>query len=261
MTGGSSGIGRATVVALARRGFDVALTFHSRATEAKLVAEAARALGVRAATRQVDLHDAAAGAAAVDALADELGRVDVLVNNAATNPREPFLTQSLDRWRATLEVDLTSPLACAQSAARRMVAQGDGGRIVNVTSVLEHVPLPTGAAYCSAKAALGMLTRVMALELAEHGIRVNAVAPGHTVTPMNYAEEPDGAAATTWPTIPLGRSAAPEEIANAIAFLSSREANYATGGTLLVDGGLLLVSGPGVLQQATGLPPSAAGSD
>jgi NAD(P)-dependent dehydrogenase (short-subunit alcohol dehydrogenase family) len=256
VTGGSSGIGRATVLALARRGLDVGFTYRSRRTDAEAVAAAARSHGVRAATRQLDLRDAADGAAAIDALADQLGRLEVLVNNAATNPRGPFLEQSLDAWRTTLEIDLTGPLACAQAAARRMIAQGGGGRILNVTSVLEHVPLPHGGAYCAAKAALGMLTRVMALELAEHGIRVNAVAPGHTATAMNYGQARVEAGATDWPAIPLGRSATPEEIANVIAFLCARESSYATGGTFLVDGGLLLVAGPGVLQEATGLPPS-----
>ncbi|MCW2951310.1 MAG: oxidoreductase [Conexibacter sp.] len=256
VTGGSSGIGRATVLALARRGFDVGLTYRSRRRDAEAVAAAARSHGVRAATHALDLCDAGRGAAAVDALADELGRVDVLVNNAATNPRGFFLQQSLAAWRATLEIDLTGPLACAQAAARRMVAQGGGGRIVNVTSVLERVALPQGGAYCVAKAGLGMLTRVMALELAEHGIRVNAVAPGHTATPMNDGDRRVEAGGTDWPTIPLGRSAAPEEVANVIAFLCADESSYATGGTFLVDGGLLLVAGPGVLQEATGLPPS-----
>jgi NAD(P)-dependent dehydrogenase (short-subunit alcohol dehydrogenase family) len=256
VTGGSSGIGRATVLALARAGLDVGFTYRSRRTDAEAVAAAARSHGVRAATHALDLRDAGRGAVAVDALADELGRVDVLVNNAAANPRAAFLRQSLEAWRATLEIDLTGPLACAQAAALRMVAQGGGGRIVNVTSVLERVPLPHGGAYCAAKAALGMLTRVMALELAEHGIRVNAVAPGHTATAMNYGEAHVEAGATDWPAIPLGRSAAPEEIANAIAFLCARQSSYATGGSFLVDGGLLLVAGPGVLQEASGLPPS-----
>jgi len=102
-----------------------------------------------------------------------------------------------------------------------------------------------------------MLTRVMALELAEHGILVNAVAPGHTATPMNYGDEEVDVGSTSWPQIPVGRSADPSEIAAVVAFLASSGASYATGATLLVDGGLLLVSGPAVLQQATGLPPSS----
>jgi hypothetical protein len=134
VTGGSSGIGRATVLALARAGLDVGFTYRSRRTDAEAVAAEARSHGVRAATYALDLRDAGRGAVAVDALADELGRVDVLVNNAAANPRAAFLRQSLEAWRATLEIDLTGPLACAQAAALRMVAQGGGGRIVNVTS-------------------------------------------------------------------------------------------------------------------------------
>lgn len=257
ITGGSSGIGRATVLELARRGYDVGFTFRTREAEAAATADVVRSLGRRAETRRLDLERADDGIPAVEDLARALGGVDVLVNNAATNPRRSLLQQSLDDWRVALEVDLTGPLACGQAAARAMVERGAGGRIVNVTSVLQEVPLPGGGAYCAAKAALGMLTRVMALELAEHGITVNAVAPGHTATPMNYAGMHVDAATTHWPQIPIKRSAEPAEVAAVIAFLASEEASYTTGGSYLVDGGLLLVSGPGVLQDATGLPPSS----
>jgi len=257
VTGGSSGIGKATVLALARAGFDVGFTYRSRANAARSTAEEARAAGRRAAVRRLDLSDAEAGSFAVQELIDELGGVDLLVNNAAINPRRWLLDESAEGWRRTLEVNLTGPMLCAQTAARSMVARDAQGRIVNVTSVLQEVPLPGGAAYCTAKAGLGMLTRVMALELAEHGILVNAVAPGHTATPMNYGDEEVDVGSTSWPQIPVGRSADPSEIAAVVAFLASSGASYATGATLLVDGGLLLVSGPAVLQQATGLPPSS----
>lgn len=257
VTGASSGIGRATVLALAHAGYDVGFTYRTHRAEGVAVAELAESSGVRVETRRLDLARADAGAEVVDELAEALGGVDVLVNNAATNPRRRFLDETLDDWRATLEVDLTGPLACAQAAARAMVAAGNGGRIVNVTSVLELVPLTAGAAYCAAKAALGMLTRVMALELAEHAITVNAVAPGHTVTPMNYAGPLPRPGDTRMARIPLQRSAAPDEIAAIIVFLASDAAGYTTGATFVADGGLLLVSGPGVLQEVTGLPPSS----
>jgi NAD(P)-dependent dehydrogenase (short-subunit alcohol dehydrogenase family) len=136
-----------------------------------------------------------------------------------------------------------------------MLAAGRGGRIVNVTSILAATPLAGGGAYCAAKAGLELATKVMALELAEAGVTVNAVAPGHTATPMNFAPDELQAERIPRPVIPAGRAATPEEIAAAIVFLASPEASYATGASLLVDGGLLQVSGPQSLQDATGLPP------
>jgi NAD(P)-dependent dehydrogenase (short-subunit alcohol dehydrogenase family) len=256
VTGGSSGIGKATVLELARRGFAVGFTYRSRSGDARALVDEIVDAGGPCCAEQANFTDPRIALLATTRLIDVLGGVDVLVNNAAINPRRQLADEGLDSWNATLSVNLTSPMLCAQLVAERMRAQGHGGRIVNVTSVLEHVPLEAGGAYCAAKGALGMLTRVMALEWARDGILVNAVAPGHTATPMNYGAAEVDAQATDWPTIPLGRSADPSEVAAFIGFLTSEQASYATGGSHVVDGGLLLVSGPGVLQAATGLPPS-----
>jgi NAD(P)-dependent dehydrogenase (short-subunit alcohol dehydrogenase family) len=140
-----------------------------------------------------------------------------------------------------LATDLDGPFLCAQRAARRMAAAGRGGRIINVTSVHEHVPLRGSSAYCAAKGGLGLLTKVMALELAEHGITVNAVAPGEIATPMTGAHDEDPATIER-PKIPLGRPGAAREIAGAIAFLASADASYVTGESFVVDGGLLLMA-------------------
>jgi NAD(P)-dependent dehydrogenase (short-subunit alcohol dehydrogenase family) len=179
----------------------------------------------------------------------------VLVNNAGVNRRATLLEETIAGFDRTLAVNLVGPWACAQAAARHMIDAGRGGRIVNVTSVLAFVPLEGGGAYGAAKAGLEALTKVLALELAPHGIKVNAVAPGHTATPMNYGPDDLRAATISRPVIPTARAAAPDEIAAAIAFLASPAASYATGASLLVDGGLLLASGPQSLQDATGLPP------
>jgi NAD(P)-dependent dehydrogenase (short-subunit alcohol dehydrogenase family) len=176
----------------------------------------------------------------LDDLAERLGRLDVLVNCAARMQSGGFLELGLEEWRRVIDVNLTGTFAVAQAAAHRMARAG-GGRIINVTSVHEHIPLRGGAAYCAAKGGLGMLTKVMALELAEHGITVNAVAPGETATAMTGREDVDPLDRSR-PGIALGRSGDAREIAAAIAFLAGPDAAYVTGHSLVVDGGMLLMA-------------------
>lgn len=258
VTGASSGIGRATALALAADGCDIGLTYRANAAGAKALVEEIASLGRKAATVSLDLANPRDAGSAIDKLAGDLGGgLDVLVNNAGLNRRAEVLDEDFDGWQTTLAVNLVGAWACAQASARHMIKNGRGGRIVNVTSILAFTALTGGGAYCAAKAGLEALTKVMALEFASHGITVNAVAPGHTATPMNYRERELGAGQIDRPVIPLRRAASPEEIAGAIAFLASSEGSYVTGASLLVDGGLLLASGPQSLQNATGLPPSS----
>jgi NAD(P)-dependent dehydrogenase (short-subunit alcohol dehydrogenase family) len=241
VTGSDSGIGKATAVRLARDGFDVGVTWRSDDAGAKGTGEEVTAAGRRAEVRQLDLSRLPGAADVVDELADALGGLDVLVNNAGTGAFNPFLDLGLDEWRHVLTVDLDGPFVCAQRAARRMVEQGSGGRIINVTSVHEHVPLEGSSAYCAAKGGLGLLTKVMALELAEHGITVNAIAPGEISTPMTGQHDVDPATQER-PGIPLGRPGVASEIAAAISFLAGPDASYVTGTSFVVDGGLLLMA-------------------
>lgn len=257
VTGASSGIGAATARLLADAGYDVGITYRANRDGAEQVAGAIVDRGRRAAVAQLDLEAPAEAQRAVTQLAEALDPPSVLVNNAATNPRVAVLDASVDDWQACLDANLVGPWACARAAARLMIDAGHDGRIVNVTSILAFVPLEGGAPYCAAKAGLEMLTKVMALELASHGIRVNAVAPGHVITPMNYRPTEVAAAAAPKPGIPLGRAASAEELAQAVVFLADPASSYATGASLLVDGGLMLASGPQQLQRATGLPASA----
>jgi NAD(P)-dependent dehydrogenase (short-subunit alcohol dehydrogenase family) len=148
-----------------------------------------------------------------------------------------FLDTSYDDWRKVLDVDLDGAFLCAQRAARRMVDQGRGGRIVNVTSVHEHFPKAGSSAYCAAKGGLGLLTQVMAVELAEHGITVNAVAPGEIATPMT-GQDDDDVSTKERPGIPLGRPGDAREIAGVVAFLASDASSYVTGASWIVDGGM-----------------------
>jgi NAD(P)-dependent dehydrogenase (short-subunit alcohol dehydrogenase family) len=241
VTGSDSGIGKATAVALAEAGYDVGITWRSDEEGAKGTAEEVAAAGRRAEVRRLDLTELPAAAGVIEELADALGGLDVLVNNAGMGITEPFLEMELDSWSEVLDVDLTGPMLCAQRAARRMVAAGAGGRIINVTSVHEHVPLEGSAAYCAAKGGLGLLTKVMALELAEHNVLVNAVAPGEISTPLTGQHDVDPHTEER-PGIPLGRPGHAREIAGAIVHLASPEASYTTGASFVIDGGLLLMA-------------------
>ena len=241
VTASDSGIGRATAVALAENGCDVGITWRSDEEGANAAADEVAGHGVRAEVRRLDLADPASGAAVVAELADELGGMDVLVNNAGTMRTAPVLEVSLEDWQHVLDVNLTGAFAAAQEAARRMVQAGRGGRIVNVSSVHEHVPLESAVAYCASKGGMGLMTKVMALELAEHGITVNAVAPGEIATAMTDQEGVDPETQER-PGIPTGRPGHAREIAAGIAWLASPDASYVTGASFVIDGGLTLMA-------------------
>lgn len=236
VTGGSSGIGQATCVALAKMGCDVGLTFRSDEDGARKTAQAVRKAGRTAAVRALDLTDPEAAAEVVDDLADDLGGVDVFVANAGVSFRGDILDMTLEDWHANTVPDLDGGFTTMQRAARRMARDGVPGAIVAVTSVHEHVPQPGGAAYTAAKHGLGGLVKVMAVDLARYGIRVNAVAPGEIATKMNAMDERD-VPHTERPRIPAKRPGYAWEVAHVIAFLCSSQATYVSGASWTVDGG------------------------
>ena len=240
VTGSDSGIGKASAVALAEAGFDIGITWHSDEAGAREAAEEVEGAGGRAEVRRLDLSRPLEAGDVIDGLADALGGVDVLVNNAGRISSTAMIDMGLEEWRDVLSVNLDGTFVCAQRVARRMIDGGGGGRIVNVTSVHEHIPLPGGAAYCASKGGLGLLTKVMALELAEHGILVNAVAPGEIATPMTGQHEIEPREGQDKPYVPVGRAGAAEEIASLVVWLASPGASYASGSSFVVDGGLML---------------------
>ena len=241
VTASDSGIGKSTAVALALAGYDVGITWHTDNEGAQGTAEEVRAAGRRAEVRQLDLTKLDTAQPTINDLADALGGLDVLVNNAGRGGGGKFLEHTLEDWQSELDVNLTGAFLCAQAAAQRMVDAGRGGRIINVTSVHEHVPKEGSSAYCASKGGLGLLTKVMALELAEYGITVNAVAPGEISTPMTGQEDVDPRTEDR-PGLPAGRPGHTNEIAAGIVYLASDGASYTTGHSLIIDGGLMLMA-------------------
>src|SRR5687768_14867327 len=208
VTGGNSGIGRATAVALAGAGFDVGITWHRDDDRVETLRSEIEDAGRRFAAVHPDLHDLAGGPQAVSSLAEALGGLVVLVNSAGSGTPKAVLEMELAEWQGVIDVNLTGAFLCAQAAAKRWVAEGRGGRIVNVTSVHEHIPLEGSGPYTASKHGLGGLTKVMALELAEHGISVNAVAPGQIATRMTGQEDEEPEPSDG---IPVGRAGKAEE--------------------------------------------------
>ncbi|MFC0682372.1 SDR family oxidoreductase [Lysobacter korlensis] len=238
VTGSDSGIGKATAVALARAGMDVGVTWHEDEQGAQATAEEVRAEGRNAVVSRLDVSDLAECGDVIDRMCEELGGIDVFVNNAGTGGSTPLVDVSLDEWRHTMATDLDGAFVCMQRAARRMVAAGNGGRLIAVSSVHEHQPRVGSGPYDAAKHGLGGLMKTFALELGEHGITANTVAPGEISTPMTGQEDVDPRTEDR-PGIPLGRPGSAWEIASVIAFLASPAASYVTGASWVVDGGML----------------------
>ncbi|HET7326183.1 MAG TPA: SDR family oxidoreductase [Nocardioidaceae bacterium] len=236
VTGADSGMGQATAKLLASEGFDVGITFHTDEQGATATRAEIEQRGQRCFVAHQDLRGPATGDV-VDELVGELGGLGVLVNNGGTGHSDLTTDLSYEAWRDVLATDLDGGFLCSQRAARHLIDAGNGGRIINVTSVHEHIPRLGAAAYCAAKAGLGMLAKVMSLELAEHGITVVSVAPGEIATEMTGQEESE-AFEHERPGNPIGRPGHVAEVASVVGFLASPRASYVTGTSIVVDGGL-----------------------
>jgi NAD(P)-dependent dehydrogenase (short-subunit alcohol dehydrogenase family) len=242
VTGASRGLGRAMALGLAGAGADVALAGRERATLEPVAREIERDLGRLALPVPLDVADLEALPAAVETVVARFGRIDILVNNAGTNIRKPTLDYTPEEWDAVLGTNLKGAFFLSQQVARRMIAAG-GGKILNIGSMTAFLGVPTVPAYTASKAALQQLTRLLAVEWAEHNIQVNAIAPGWISTdmtaPLKTVPELEPRYRWVLSRTPAGRFGEPHELVGATVFLCSPAADFITGQVLAVDGGLL----------------------
>jgi glucose 1-dehydrogenase len=246
VTGGNSGIGLTIVLELAKQGANMVIDYvtHPEATEAlekQVVALGDKAIGVKA-----DVSKVADLQRLIDAAVENFGRLDIMVNNAGIETRTSVLDTTEEQYDEVLAINLKSAFFGTQLAARQMIKQGDGGRIINITSVHEDWPMPGNTPYCLSKGGIRMLTRTAGVELAPHNILVVGVGPGAVATPINLSTMKDPVLMNKLnAAIPLGRMARPEEIASVVAFLAGEGASYVTATTIITDGGMMQMS-PGL---------------
>ena len=244
VTGSSLGIGRAIALAFGREGASVAINYRSHPEEGQEAVQEIEKGGGKAISVQADVSEPEGVKRLIQQTVKEFGRLDVMVNNAGIEQKIPFLETPLEVWEKVISVNLTGVWLGCQEAASQMVSQGDGGRLINVSSVHEDLPMPTNSTYCAAKGGVRMLMRTIAVELAPHGITVNNIAPGaiETSININLDEHPDQRHEVL-SEIPLGRIGRPEDVASLAVFLASDASSYSTGSTFFVDGGMMRQAG------------------
>src|SRR5262244_2537978 len=240
VTGGNSGIGKAIVLELAEQGANIAIDYISHPDSTEELERRIVALGDKTIGVDADVSKVADLQRLVDTTVKRFGRLDVMVNNAGVETRTSVLDTTEAQYEKVLGINLRSAFFGTQFAAKQMIKQGGGGRIINITSIHEDWPMPGNIAYCLSKGGMRMLTRTAGVELAPHNILVVGVAPGAVATPINLVTMKDPALMQRLnAAIPLGRMAKPEEIASVVAFLASDQSSYMTSTTLIVDGGMM----------------------
>jgi glucose 1-dehydrogenase len=240
VTGGNTGIGKAVVLALAEKGASVVIDYVSNPQATEDLERKIADLGEVATAVEADVSKIEDLQRMIDTAISAYGRLDIMVNNAGIETRTSVLETTEDQYEKVLAINLKSAFFGTQLAAKQMIAQGGGGRIINMTSVHEDWPMPGNTAYCLSKGGMRMLTRTAGVELAPHNICVVGVGPGAVDTPINAQTVADPAAlAKLNSSIPLGRVAEPEEIASVVAFLAGDGASYITATTIFADGGIM----------------------
>ena len=246
VTGGNTGIGKAVVLALAERGANVVIDYVSNPDATADLEKQVAALGEQAIGVDADVSNVAELQRLIDKAVEAFGRLDVMVNNAGIETRTSILDTTENQYDRVIDINLKSAFFGTQLAAKQMIKQGGGGRIINMTSVHEDWPMPGNTPYCLSKGGMRMLTRTAGVELGPHGISVLGVGPGAVATPINLQTMNDPAElARLNAAIPLGRMARPEEIATAVGFLAGDGASYLTATTIFADGGIMH-SSPGL---------------
>jgi glucose 1-dehydrogenase len=241
ITGSATGIGRACAKKMASEGAAVTIDYieGQREKAEELVAQI-ESDGGRAVAVQANVCKSGDVSTLIETAIRTFSRIDVMVNNAGIEEEKPFVDMPEDVWHKVLETNLTGPFLCSQIAARKMIGQGQGGRIINISSVHEDVPMPKNIPYCAAKGGLRMFMRTAAVELAPHKITVNNIAPGAIDTPINKdTEENPKKMKALLEEIPLDRMGQPEEVAELAIYLASDAAAYVTGSTYVIDGGMM----------------------
>lgn len=244
VTGAATGIGQAIATAFAVEGAAIVVDYVGKEGAADQTLQHIKGAGGRAVAMACDVSDSTQVSSLIERAVREFGRLDILVNNAGIEFKHPFLEFPIELWNKVIAVDLTGPWLCAQAAARQMVKQRGGGRIINISSIHEDLPMPTNAPYCAAKGGLRMLMRTIAVELAPHKITVNNIGPGAIYTPIDadIQSKPEEER-QLMAEIPLGRWGKPEEVAELAVYLASDAAAYVTGSTFFIDGGMLRQAG------------------
>jgi glucose 1-dehydrogenase len=246
VTGGNSGIGKSIALALAEQGANIAIDYVANPAATEDLERQIVALGDQAIGVEADVSKIADLQRLVDTTVKELGRVDIMVNNAGVETRTSILDTTEAQYEKVLSINLKSAFFGTQIAAKQMIAQGDGGRIINITSVHEDWPMPNNTAYCLSKGGMRMLTRTAGVELAQYGVLVVGVGPGAVATPINKETMDDPAKMKTLnAAIPIGRMAETHEIANVVAFVAGDGASYLAATTIFADGGIMH-SSPGL---------------
>lgn len=244
VTGGDTGIGKAICLAMAREAASVVVDYHGERGPADALVEEIEVFGGSAYAVGADVAKPDEVQQLIDETVQHFGRLDIAVNNAAVEEQHPFVEMPFEVYEKTIAIDLNGVWLCTQAAVKQMIAQKQGGRVINISSVHEEISMPTNAAYCAAKGALRMLTRTLCVELAPHSITINNVCPGAIDTPLAkpVKRKPDELKALL-EEIPLRRMGTPDEVARVAVYLASDEAAYVTGASLFIDGGMSKQSG------------------